>query len=94
MTHNHLGASMEKAQGEDIHKNEVERQTSRTEYDATHPRFRAEDPQKIKEFQVANDYYCEQCRLFFAPDIEGLKTHFREDMVRHRPVAFYLINED
>uniref|UniRef100_A0A1Y1KXN6 Uncharacterized protein n=1 Tax=Photinus pyralis TaxID=7054 RepID=A0A1Y1KXN6_PHOPY len=61
---------------------------NRTEFDAVHRRFtEPKDPKLIREYQVANDYYCDQCRLFFAPDVVGLRTHFKEDMVRHRPVG-------
>ena len=64
------------------------RKLSRTENDAVHPRFtEPKDPILIREYQIANDYYCEQCRLFFAPTVLGLKTHFKEDMVQHRPVG-------
>ncbi|KAK5641637.1 hypothetical protein RI129_010184 [Pyrocoelia pectoralis] len=61
---------------------------NRTEFDAVHPRFSGpKDPQLIREFQVANDYYCEQCRLFFAPTVLALQTHFKEDMVQHQPLG-------
>ncbi|KAK4874291.1 hypothetical protein RN001_013651 [Aquatica leii] len=74
---------------EQIRNNDDERckKSSRTEFDAIHPRFRTEDPEQVKEFQITNDYYCEQCQLYFAPDVDGLKTHFKEDMVHHRPVG-------
>ncbi|KAF2886202.1 hypothetical protein ILUMI_19970 [Ignelater luminosus] len=59
-----------------------------TEFDAVHPRFREpKKPEAIEEFQRANDYYCEQCKLYFAPDVVALKTHFREDMVKHKQIA-------
>lgn len=67
---------------------ECEESEITTEFDAIHPRFRdPKKPEVIEEFQRTNDYYCEQCKLYFAPDVLALKTHFKEDMVKHKQVG-------
>lgn len=59
---------------------------SKTEFDAVHPRFvKPENLERVRRFQMENDYFCEQCRLFFAPTVEALKLHFKGDIVQHRP---------
>lgn len=64
----------------------------RIEYDAVHPRFAEPRSQEaIEEFQIAHDFYCDQCKLFFAPSVDGLNFHFKEHNIKHVPVdrCFY-----
>ena len=68
---------------EEFIKNELN-----TELDAIHPRFlEPQDAAVIREYQVQHDYYCDECRQFFAPTVEALKVHFSGDMVDHKPYA-------
>lgn len=58
---------------------------SQTEFDAAHPRFvKPEELEAVQKFQTEHDFYCEQCQMFFAPDVEALKLHFKGDIVVHR----------
>ncbi|RZB39349.1 hypothetical protein BDFB_005094 [Asbolus verrucosus] len=41
----------------------------------------------IREYEIKNHYYCDLCKLFFAPTVRGLKFHFSGDMVQHKPYA-------
>lgn len=57
-----------------------------SEHDACHPRFiDPEDPEVVFEYQTKHDYYCPACNMFFAPTYTGVKMHFRDDFIVHRP---------
>lgn len=59
-----------------------------TELDAIHPRFlEAQDPEEIRQYEIYNHYFCEECDLFIAPTYKGLKIHFNGEMVQHKPYA-------
>lgn len=64
-----------------------EKKQSVTESDAVHPRFLDTEKKEKEEheYEVNHYYYCEQCKLFFAPDDKGLRTHFNEARVKHNP---------
>lgn len=60
--------------------------------DAVHPRFaNKQDSEEINKFQIENDYFCIQCKLFFSPTPEGLRIHFDGIIVEHKPfgTCFY-----
>ncbi|ENN76536.1 hypothetical protein D910_08324 [Dendroctonus ponderosae] len=75
-----------------------------TEFDAVHPRFQPEDEAVALRYQQEHYYFCQQCNLFFAPTVTGLKVHFKGDMVKHKtcgscfycqgPVYEYSINSE
>lgn len=78
---------------------------SRSEFDAVHPRFvKPEDLEAVRRFQTENDFFCDQCQLFFAPTVEALKLHFKGDVVEHSaygrcfyckgPVYEYKVNQE
>lgn len=59
------------------------KKVSQTESDAVHPRFKVETPAEILSYEKANYYYCNQCKLYFAPTVLGLETHFTKEIVKH-----------
>ncbi|EFA08702.1 hypothetical protein TcasGA2_TC006373 [Tribolium castaneum] len=59
-----------------------------TELDAIHPRFmEPQDAQVVRDYEIQHHFYCDECKLFFAPTFRALKTHFDGEMVRHKPYA-------
>lgn len=78
---------MENDDGEVVEDSFVEKKRSVTESDAVHPRFlNAEKSQNVQDDYEANNYfYCETCKLYFAPDDKGLRIHFKEDIIKHKP---------
>lgn len=67
---------------------EIERRVSKlshTEYDAVHPRFQKPNEAADVAYEEKNHYYCEQCKMFFAPTDDGLKMHFQKEIKTHRP---------
>lgn len=84
----------------------IESRKSRTEYDAAHPRFlNTEKKEKVEhEYELNNYYYCDICKLFFAPNDLGLRTHFKKDRADHvacgnciycnGPVYYYYIRNE
>lgn len=67
----------------------VEKKKSVTESDAVHPRFLDTEKSNSNqnEYETKNYYYCEECKLFFAPDDKGLRIHFKEDIIKHTPTG-------
>lgn len=54
-----------------------------TESDAVHPRFQKETTEEISTYEKNNYYYCKQCKLYFAPTVLGLETHFGKEIIKH-----------
>lgn len=71
----------------EVVEEEFVRRETVTESDAVHPRFIKEDPEEIREYELHNYYFCQQCNIFFAPTVQGLKTHFKGDIVRHEAIG-------
>lgn len=66
------------------HEKDKINENHQSELDAVHNRFvKPPDSKVLLEYQYNNHYYCEKCKLFFAPTVLGLKTHFKEDMTKH-----------
>lgn len=68
---------------------------ARTEFDAIHPRFKPEDEVVALKYQKENYFHCQQCNTFFAPTVTALNTHFKGDIVKHKPCSscFYCRGE-
>lgn len=81
-------ANAGRSQAEEV--NEFILRECRTEFDAAHPRFVDPDEAEEVKFQTEHDFYCEACRLFFAPTVEALKVHFKGDLVEHKPYGVCL----
>lgn len=71
--------------------NENPRKVSKTEFDAVHPRFKNETKEEMSKYEKTNYYFCEQCKLYFAPTVLGLETHFTKEIITHNSfgVCFY-----
>lgn len=65
-----------------------ERNTTRTENDAVHPRFTK--PLTSEELETCirtKYYYCDTCKIAIAATAEGLRNHFKTPIQDHVPCA-------
>ncbi|CAG9856453.1 unnamed protein product [Phyllotreta striolata] len=58
-----------------------------SEFDAVHPRFVKENPEDVVKYEQEHYYYCEQCRMYFAPTFEALRVHFDKEIITHEPIG-------
>lgn len=55
-----------------------------SDIDAVHPRFKHETVEEVTIYEKENYYYCQQCRLYFAPTSIALFTHFTNEIKVHK----------